>query len=367
VTLLSAPLLRRPLRVRSRSGLGTATVSVVIPCYNYARYLPACVDSAASQQGVEVEIIIVDDASTDDSVEVATRMAATRNNVQVIRHDHNSGPVDTFNDGARRATGEFLVRLDADDLLTPGSLQRAVAVAQHFPDVGLVYGHPLHFTDGAALPEPRLAAGNWTIWPGRQWLADRCRQGTNVITSPEVLMRRSVVEHVGYQAPLRHSHDMEHWLRIAGFSDVAYIHGADQAWHREHDQSLSAVGVDSGVEMEERLQAFETLFRGPVGELPEAEQLSRTARSALAGAALTAAGHAVDAGPTSGQSHRAFLQRAVALDPTLAESRRVRRITRRAARTESGPVARLGALSRRAAFGFRSRAQWRRWHRNGVF
>lgn len=352
--------------MRSRSGLGRATVSVVIPCYNYARYLPESVASAADQQGVDVEIIIVDDASTDDSPEIANRLAAAASNIQLIRHDRNCGAVETFNDGARRAAGEFLVRLDADDLLTPGSLARAVAVAQHLPRVGLVYGHPLHFADGTPLPRPRLIPTKWTVWPGHRWLSDRCSQGTNVITSPEVLMRKSVVDRVGYQAPLRHTHDMEHWLRIAAFSDVAYVQGADQAWHREHPLSLSALVVDEYVDMDERMRAFETLFDGPAGELSDAQRLLGNARAALAREALTSAGHAVDAGFPR-ESHEALLDRALTLDPSLAGTARMAATLRRAARAQGGSVNYVGAVARRAALHVRSSARWRRWHQHGVF
>ena len=202
------------------------SVSIVIPCYNYARYLPDAVGSVLSQSGVAVDVIIVDDSSTDHSLAVAYGLSTSEPRVQVVAHSTNAGPVQTFNDGLARARGEFLVRLDADDLLTPGSLARSVAVMRQYPSVGLVYGHPLHFS-GLELPSARTKPTRWTIWPGRQWLRDRCRDGWNVITSPEVLMRSSVVERVGGQKYLDHTHDMEMWLRLSAYSDVAYIHGAD--------------------------------------------------------------------------------------------------------------------------------------------
>ena len=108
------------------------TVTVVIPCYNYARYLPQAVASALSQSGVAMDVVIVDDASTDDSLAVARRMSEENGRVRVIGHSTNKGPVQTFNDGLALATGEFLVRLDADDLLTAGSLVRSAAVMRHY-------------------------------------------------------------------------------------------------------------------------------------------------------------------------------------------------------------------------------------------
>ena len=97
-------------------------VSVIITCYNYGRFLPDAVNSALSQEHVEPEIIVVDDASTDDSANVAERLARNDPRVAVIRHDRNTGQVEAFNEGLAAASGEFIVRLDADDLLTPGSL-----------------------------------------------------------------------------------------------------------------------------------------------------------------------------------------------------------------------------------------------------
>ncbi|GLS30378.1 Glycosyl transferase family 2 [Mesorhizobium albiziae] len=259
----------------------TATVSVVIPCYNYARYLPQAVASTLSQEGVDVEIVIVDDCSTDDSVAVARDLASNHPNIVVIARARNSGPVDTFNEGLARASGEFLVRLDADDLLTPGALQRAVALMRAYPSVGLVYGHPLHFA-GNRLPAARRTATRWTIWPGKRWLVDRCTAGVNVITSPEAVMRKSIVDRVGGQKPLAHTHDMEMWLRLSAFSDVAYIHGADQAWHRDHQQSLSARKVDSLRDLLERRDAFETLFSGIAAAIPNARAFHASAMQAIA-------------------------------------------------------------------------------------
>lgn len=287
-------MIRRRLSVTPKDVTApAATVSVVIPCYNYARYLNDAVVSALEQPDVDVNVIVVDDKSRDDSLEVANALAHRDNRVTVIAHEVNSGPVKTFNDGLAQASGEFLVRLDADDMLTPGALSRAVQVMRAYPSVGLVYGHPLHF---AADPPPpaRTVPPRWTIWPGVDWLTDRCRAGTNVITSPEVVMRRRVVDFVGGQQNLAHTHDMEMWLRIAAFSDVAYIHGVDQAWHRDHPNSLSATKVDVLKDLHERRDCFDVLFTGIAGTLPQADKLHRMAMMALATDAVELASRQYD-------------------------------------------------------------------------
>ncbi len=145
-------------------------VTVVVPCYNYERYLGACVASALEQPGVEVDVIIVDDRSTDDSLTLARALGASDPRVQVIAHQSNQGPVGTFNDGLVHARGQYLVRLDADDLLTAGALARAVAVMEAEPQrrAGLWPPVALHRAPGADQCQRRTAS--WTIWPGRAWL-----------------------------------------------------------------------------------------------------------------------------------------------------------------------------------------------------
>jgi GT2 family glycosyltransferase len=338
---------------------GRPTVSVVIPCHNYARFLPQAVESVLSQACVEVDVVIVDDASTDASLDTAQRLASGHGRVAVLANGRNLGPVETFNRGLAQARGEFVVRLDADDLLTPGALQRAVAVLQAHPSVGLVYGHPIHFS-GTELPRPRTDVGGWLVWSGIDWLEARCRDGANVITSPEVLMRRSVLDVVGGQKPLAHTHDMELWLRIAAFSDVAYIVGADQAWHREHPASLSRAAGDPLVILAEIRMAFDTLFDGLGALTAEQSAHRRDSRRAIAVAAVSTLLNDVDRGAESAD-HAALRQFALDTDPTVVATPEWRRLTQAA----PGPTAR-GQL-RRARGRIRQERRQHRWRNTGVY
>ncbi|WP_027993649.1 glycosyltransferase family 2 protein [Sinorhizobium meliloti] len=100
-------------------------VSVVITCYNYGHYLRQCVDSVTrNQPGIEVEVIIVDDKTTDDSVAVARSIKDRDERVRLILHEQNKGHIATYNDGLDAATGEFVPFLSADDLATPGAYPR---------------------------------------------------------------------------------------------------------------------------------------------------------------------------------------------------------------------------------------------------
>lgn len=274
------------------------SVTVVIPCYNYGRFLPQSVGSALAQEGVDVQVVVVDDVSTDDSLQVARGLAAADARVVVVEKSSNGGPGRAFNAGLDHVTGEFVARLDADDLLTPGSLARSVALLEEHPEVGLVYGHPRHFT-GEVPSDLSDHLEGWTVWAGREWVAERCRQGTNCITTPEAVVRTSVLERVGpmHNDTLRHAQDMELWLRIAAVSDVGRVVGPDQALHREHQASFSASEPQMVVtDLVERREVFTLLFAGRGRELRDAEGLRRRAHRTLTAEALTQMSLAYDHG-----------------------------------------------------------------------
>src|SRR5579884_1695444 len=108
-------------------------VDVVIPCYNYARFLHQCVQSVLSQEGVDVRVLIIDDASKDETPQVGAALAAQDKRVEFRRHRTNHGHIATYNEGLIDwAAGEFSLLLSADDVLIPGSFARAVKLlSQH--------------------------------------------------------------------------------------------------------------------------------------------------------------------------------------------------------------------------------------------
>lgn len=367
--------------------LGSArrpTVTVVIPNYNYARFLPGAVHSALTQVDVSVEVIIVDDASTDESAQVAADLVASDGRISFLAQHSNRGPVDTFNHGLERVRSDYLVRLDADDLLTPGSLVRSVALAEAYPRVGLVYGHPVHFTEAAqstvhrergwahpfvvprgTLPPARTTVDAWLIWNGLDWLTDRCRTGLNVITSPEVLMRRSVVDHVGGQRQLAHTHDMEMWLRIAAYSDIGYVSGADQAWHREHPDSLSTRESNELTDLRERGDAFTVLFDGVGDDVPDGRLLLDSARRALAMESMALASHEFDRARADAQRTAELMEFAASVWSPSVHTKQWRALESRR-RSGTGGLARtvssgFAAAQRRLEFELRLT----RWERRG--
>ncbi|SIN90848.1 glycosyltransferase family 2 protein [Agromyces cerinus] len=234
----------------------TPHVEVVVPCYNYGHYLPQCVESILRQAGVRTTVTIVDDASTDDSVLVAERLAGAHPGVRLIRNETNLGHIRTYNVGLREADSDYVVLLSADDMLAPGALWRAAALMEAHPTVGFTFGHAQKF---ATEPSPRapMPAVTWATWLGEEWIELQMRRGWNNISSPEVVVRTTVQHAVGYYNPdLPHSGDVEMWLRIAAVADVGHVNGVDQAYYRRHASNLST-GYSGYRDIEERWRAYE--------------------------------------------------------------------------------------------------------------
>lgn len=271
-------------------------VTVVIVSYNYAHYLEASVGSALAQEDVDIQVVLVDNGSADDTSAVGKAIRSRDPRAEVYRLATNQRPTGGFNYGLTYAHGDYVVRLDADDLLSAGSLARAAALLEAHSSIGLVYGHPVHFFDDDIPENVRQRTSSWTVWPGRAWLKHRCMTGVNCITSPEVVMRRSVLDRVGPMRDIAHAHDLELWLRIAANSDVGHINGADQALHREHARSLSATEVDVLIDLQDRREAFDALLGAPSAEGVDVAQMHALAMRALAIEALGRACHALDRG-----------------------------------------------------------------------
>jgi len=194
-------------------------VSIVIPVYNGARFLADAIESALEQTYRPVEVIVVDDGSTDDTAEVIDRFAAVRS----VRQD-NAGPSAARNRGMSLAAGSLLTFCDSDDRYRPSKVDVQVQHLREHPDVGCVLvGHETFYEAG-------VARAKWEQDEGG--------------TQPQsVMARRSVFDVVGgFDPSYRFAEGIE-WLgrvRSAGIAidtiDGSYvdrrIHGANLSYER---------------------------------------------------------------------------------------------------------------------------------------
>ena len=344
------------------------TVSVVVPCYRYGHYLPGAVRSVLDQSDVDARVLIVDDASPDDSGDVAEALAAADPRIEVLRHAENKGHIATYNDGLEAVDGDYVVLLSADDMLPPGSLGRATALMEANPSVGMVYGHPLDFVDE---PPPAVTTvRNWSVWDGHEWIERRCRRGNNCIYNPEVVMRGEVQRAIGgYDPHLPHSGDLEMWLRAAAVSDIGRVNGATQGYYRIHPDSMQRTVYSTFLaDYEGRREAFDAVLNAPgsVFEPAEADRMYALARRAIATTALEQAARAYDDGSTEVEPVDDYVAFALDLWPGARQLRAWRALVRRQTAGPERCHRSLQGSGRRMVRDLEGRVRWRRWRRSGV-
>jgi glycosyltransferase involved in cell wall biosynthesis len=237
-------------------------VDVVIPCYKYGQYLRQCVESVLSQEGVEVRVLILDDASPDDTPEVAAALVREDNRVEYRRHAVNRGHIDTYNEGVLEwASGDYVLLISADDLLAAGALGRAAKVMDAHPEVGLVHGRQQLFANDPSIDESPDGDGV-SIISGQEFVEECCAVAHNPVATPTAVVRTSVQHAVGgYRKSLPHTADMELWLRFGARSAVTKV-DALQAFKRVHTSNMQHQYLETALgDLKERHETFEAFFR----------------------------------------------------------------------------------------------------------
>jgi glycosyltransferase involved in cell wall biosynthesis len=235
------------------SGSSAPRVSFVVPTYNYARFVGQAVDSLLDQTYHEIEVIVIDDASTDGTQAVLAAYAADPR-VRLVRHEANAGHIRTYNEGIAAARGEFVGLLSADDLcLDRDAVRRQVALFDSDPAIGFVYPAQAYVDESGRLV--RVAAP----WPDDHVLdgLDEFRHlvFTNYVPASGPLVRRTCHDEIGcYDERLPHAGDWDLWLRLCTRYRVGYLaqplygyrmHGVNMHHHAVTARQATGEHVDT--------------------------------------------------------------------------------------------------------------------------
>jgi len=192
----------------------TPTVSVVIPAYNSAHFLPKAIASVRAQQWPGLELIVVDDGSTDDT-EAVVRELSRGEDVRFLRQE-NAGAESARNKGIATARGEWIAFLDADDVWLPGKLEAQFVELEKRANAAFSYtDETLRFESGK---ERDVKCGK----DGRPLLLQLL--GGNLFATPTVIVRRDCLQEVGlFDARLRTGEDWDLWIRLAAHFEHARV------------------------------------------------------------------------------------------------------------------------------------------------
>ena len=278
-------------------------VSLVTPSFNQGAYLEATITSVLEQEYPNIEYMVIDGGSTDDSVGILQRYS-DRLAYWVSAPD--DGQADAINLGYRRATGKYVSWINSDDLLPAESVVAAVDFLESNPDVGMVYGNVEHIgADGGSI---RM------VEPPPFDYQRILTTGINYVQQSGSLMRRELFEQIGeLDVRLQFAMDLDYWMRLGQVTAIAHI-PVTLAQFRVHDSSKSvAQRTQAAVELPLIWRKLYDCNQAP-------EQIQSVRRMALSAAHLRAAEYYCWAKRHS--SARLELLRATLLYPRALASRR---------------------------------------------
>lgn len=269
-------------------------ISVVMTVYNGARYLPEAVDSILRQTVTDFEFIIIDDGSTDSTLTILRAYERQDARIQLISRP-NTGQPKALREGSNAAVGEFIARMDADDIAVRERFDRQIRFLREYPDHVAVGCHLLLIDpDGDPLAEQKRPTTHDSI-------SEFIMRGDGVLPHPSAMIRRSAMMAVGgYRTEFPGAEDLDLWLRL---SEVGKLANVDQVLmrYRMHCQSITwqtrATQIDSAQravkEASQRRRQFVSVPEIPYTRPSQARLHRSWARMALSAGNLdTARKHA---------------------------------------------------------------------------
>jgi glycosyltransferase involved in cell wall biosynthesis len=258
-----------------------SAIDIVVPCYNYGRFLRCCVESVLEQSHRALRVLIVDDASDDETQDVACQLAERDSRVSVRRHAENRGHIATYNEGIEWAASEYMLLLDADDFLLPGALDRAIAALDANQDVGLAWGAAISYRSGDPSPEPIPDATGVeaNVLDANAFILSL--EYGNCVPQSAAIVRTDVQKRLGgYRSELPHAGDLEMWLRFTLYSKVIELK-CPQCIYRRHQSNMS-LGYSRESDLEQCKLAFRVHYQEIRQRLPDGAALEQSIRFRLA-------------------------------------------------------------------------------------
>jgi glycosyltransferase involved in cell wall biosynthesis len=207
-----------------------ATVSIIIATYNRSSLLKECLESLLAQTYRDVELIVVDDGSTDDTQATVTQIAQKHNNVRYYPRPHHGAPA-TRNFGLTKATGEFIGFFDSDDLWPPNYIETMVKSLQANPDFDVAYSQIMLLDDG------KIQGSYITMEkpPTGYITTELFFRGKAFNFPSSTILRKSVFASVFWEEKTGNCDDFDIFLRISKKSKFMYVPEVYMTYRKTED------------------------------------------------------------------------------------------------------------------------------------
>lgn len=228
-------------------------ISIILPCYNGADMLGGAIESIQAQTFKDWELIIVNDCSTDNTLEVANAYATKDKRIRVFSNEHNSKLPATLNHGFREARGEYWTWTSDDNLLLPDFCQEMSRYLDEHPEVGFVVGDEYIIDAEGNIIRESIKPDNI-----------RAKLPLNNYVGATFMYRKEIAQQTGeYRTDLFLVEDYEYWLRMSFLTEMGHVNKILYKY-RHHNRSLTATRKQ---EIAERLVRMRLMYRTQVEQL----------------------------------------------------------------------------------------------------
>ncbi len=226
--------------------MDTPALSVVLPCYNAAEFLQESISSVLAQTFTDFELLIIDDGSTDGSSEIISKQNDSR--IKVLRNEKNLGLIKTLNTGIAAAKGNYIARMDADDVSRPERFEKQISFLEKNPTVG-VCGTWMYMIHNKKVYKHRYLTSA---------IIKSALVFNNPVVHPSVMMRRDLFNNrEAYDPAFLHGEDYALWISLLGKTDFVVL-DEPLIEYRAHAHQVSR--LFNPMQRESVKKAQETIF-----------------------------------------------------------------------------------------------------------
>src|SRR6185369_13429688 len=236
-------------------------VTISIPAYNYAHYLPDAIESVLNQSFSDFELLVIDNCSTDNTREVVEAYIAHDKRVRYICNESNIGLVGNLNRSLSHARGEYVKILCADDLLESTCLEKMVLILDSNPNVSLVASRRM-LVNGELKPITSVGYSHREgIFRGVD-VINRCLINGNLIGEPSAVLFRRNQSSRGFNIEYMQMIDVEMWFYLLSQGDFAYI-PENLCFLRQHEGQGTKDSLKTFAYLPEENRLFDAFIREP--------------------------------------------------------------------------------------------------------
>lgn len=208
-------------------------VSIILPAYNSAKYLSLTIESLLNQTYTNFELLIIDDGSTDNTSQIIDSYKDSR--IKHIKNDGNKGLIYTLNKGIELANGEFIARIDADDICLPKRLEKQVQFLEENKNIALVA------TQIQTIDEHGNNSGNWPLDIQKTTTTSIKKRMAweNCIAHPSIMFRAAIIKNYRYSIHQKNTEDYALWLELLADGFLIAKIPEQLLLYRVHTQSIT--------------------------------------------------------------------------------------------------------------------------------